>query len=89
MYKYAVFAAALIVSFGISAPLLAQEACEVLPPDIDEDERYEIRFRGEQTKGYKILEIEDCWLLTFRTDGNHKWWPIKSIEYIFAEPMDD
>ena len=89
MYKFAIFAAALIVSFGVSAPLLAEDACEVLPPDIEEDERYRIKIVGEQLKGYEILEIEECWIQTLRTDGNHKWWPIKDIEYIFSEPVDD
>ncbi|MBT8079141.1 MAG: hypothetical protein KJO31_11245 [Gammaproteobacteria bacterium] len=72
----------------LSTPVYAHGTCE-LPPDIDDDERYLIKFAGQKETRYKILDIDDCWILTFRTDGNHRWHPISNIEYIGSEEIDD
>ena len=72
----------------LSTPLYAHGTCE-LPPGIDDDERYVIKLVGRNETRYEILDIEDCWILTLRTDGNHRWYPISNIEYIGSEEIDD
>lgn len=86
--KLALIAALAAVLSMFSTPLYAHGTCE-LPPKIDDDERYVIKFVGKQEGRYEILDIDDCWILTFRTDGNHRWYPISSIEYIGSEELDD
>ena len=56
MNRYAIFAAALTMAFVISAPVRAEEICE-LPSDIDEGERYVIKFKGVKEKRFKIVEL--------------------------------
>ncbi len=88
MKRSTVFATALI-AFSIAAtPLLAEDNCE-LPPDIDEDERYVMKFKNTKVSRYKILDVEGCWVQTMRTDGNHRWWPIENIEYIGSKPIKE
>ena len=86
--KLALTAALAAIMLIFSTPLYADGTCE-LPPKIDDDERYVIKFVGRQEGRYEILDIDDCWILTFRTDGNHRWYPISSIEYIGSEELDD
>ena len=89
MYKKLMLATILGTSMSIfSAPVYAHGTCE-MPPGIDDDERYVIKFAGQKESRYEILDIEDCWILTFRTDGNHRWYPVSSIEYIGSEEIDD
>ena len=89
MRKLTAFAAALLVSTFIAVPLHAQEDCE-LPSDIDEDERYLILFKGDsKARKFKILDVDGCWVKTFRTDGNHRWHLIKNIVYIGSKPFEE
>jgi len=81
-------AATLILFSMIATPLLADESCE-LPPDIDEDERYVIKFKNLKEGRYKILDVEGCWVKTLRADENHRWWLIKNIEYVGSKPIED
>jgi hypothetical protein len=72
----------LVTCLFFSNPVNADNDCE-LPPDIDEDESYWIQFKGDSSgKAYKILEIEGCWIQTYRTSGAHVWQPINTIEKI-------
>ena len=87
MNRYAIFAAALTMAFVISAPVRAEEICE-LPSDIDEGKRYVIKFKGVKEKRFKIADVDDCWVQTFRTDGDHRWFPIRNIEYIGSKPIE-
>lgn len=61
--------------------------CE-LPPDIDEGKEYKIAVDGwynNKSASLKILEIEDCWIQTFRKDGDHLWFPINKIVFISSK----
>ena len=83
----------LLFSLLFSSQLLAADACE-MPPDIDDDKFYRIKFEGVDEHIYKILDVEDCWVHASRkgyNDGGGNWFPIDGIQYIAAkafEPKD-
>lgn len=61
--------------------------CE-LPPDIDKGKQYTIAFDGwynNKSASLKILKIEDCWIQTYRKDGDHLWFPINKIIFISSK----
>lgn len=64
-----------------------EKSCE-LPPDIDEGKQYTIAIDGwynNKSAALKILEIEDCWIQTYRKDGDHLWFPINKIVFISSK----
>lgn len=79
----------LSVLFMFSSTVYAKDDCE-MPPGIDDDERYLIKFKGEsQANRYKILDIDNCWVKTYRKDGNHYWRPVSSIVFIGSREYED
>ena len=61
--------------------------CE-LPPDIDDGKTYFLQIDGyNNSKSFpiKIVDIEDCWIQTFRQDGDHLWLPISRLISISSE----
>jgi hypothetical protein len=81
----------LLMSFiSLSIPVIvvaSDNNCE-LPPGIDEGKRYVIKFLGIKPKKFKILEIKDCWIQTYRKDNNHRWFPISNIVFIGSKGED-
>ena len=72
----------------LATSAFAEPLCE-LPPDIEEGKRYTVRFVGDsKERRSKILDVENCWVQTFRTIGNHIWYPIKNILYIGTKPIE-
>ncbi len=80
----------LLLAAAIFSPVaMAEEMCE-LPSDIDEGERYLMKFKGEsQANRYKILDVDNCWVQLYRSDGNHYWRPINSIIFIGSKEYDE
>ena len=82
MKKSIPFVAVLFMGWALATTALADELCK-LPPGIETGERYVIMFRGDsKQRRSKILAVENCWVQTFRTSGDHRWFPIKNILYI-------
>ncbi len=89
MRKLVLFTAALAMGSAVATNVLAEALCE-LPPGIEEGKRYVIMFRGDsKQRRSKILDVGNCWVQTFRTSGDHRWFPIKDIVYIGSKPVEE
>ena len=76
----------LLLSLLFSTQLFAEETCE-MPPGIDEDLWYVIKFEGYDDKwDFRTVDIEDCWVrVKPRGSDRNYWFPIDGIQYIQAE----
>jgi hypothetical protein len=89
MRRFSLLAASLFAFSMVSAPALAEADCE-LPSGIEEDERYLIKFKWDtKPRRFKIMDVSDCWIMTERTDGNHRWTLIKDIQFIGSKEIED
>ncbi len=77
------------VAFGVfSSSAVAEPLCE-MPPGIDDDEKYWIKFKSESKMYiYEITDIEDCWVQIKKSDGSKYWYPIQDIATIMAKPVE-
>ena len=91
MIKNMIQISTIAIFLGISMTSFASSnSCE-LPPDIDEDKTYTASFEGYyKNKGFpiKILDVDGCWVKTFRPDGDHVWFPINKLIYITSKAKD-
>jgi hypothetical protein len=79
---------AFVISMFTSA-VYADGVCS-MPPDIDEDEIYWIHFKNESKMyRYKILDVDDCWVLIAKDHGNHYWYRIDNIMVMSSKPYED
>ncbi|MCF6318142.1 MAG: hypothetical protein L3J83_02520 [Proteobacteria bacterium] len=82
----------IILLFGIAFGLLstnvsAEPLCE-MPPDIDDDEKYWIKFKSESSmQKYTITDIDDCWVQVLKK-GTKYWFQIQDVESITAKPEE-
>ncbi len=81
----------LILSFVLGAfsfNAVAEPLCE-MPPGIDDDEKYWIKFRSESKMYvYEITDIEDCWVQIKKSDGSKYWFQIQDIETIMSMAVE-
>lgn len=75
----------LLLGLLFSSQLLAADTCE-MPPGIDEDLWYTIKFEGAEERRFIIVDIDDCWVRLHKKKGiDDLWIPIDGIQYIQAE----
>ena len=79
----------LLCGFGaLSLSAFAESNNCELPPGIDDGKTYAVKIDGyfsNKSFPVKIVDIEDCWIQTFRKDGDHLWFPISRLISISSE----
>ncbi len=77
-----------LVLGAFSTNVFAEPLCE-MPPGIDDDEKYWIKFKSESKMYiYEITDIEDCWVQIKKSDGSKYWYPIQDIATIMDKPVE-